>query len=59
MNKEELTAMVAEILAGMGREPAVKGADYRNTAPEPHRESPEYHDGDFVDDVTKLDLRKL
>ena len=59
MNKEELTAMVAEILAGMGREPAVKGADYRNTAPEPHRECPEYHPGDFVDDVTKLDLRKL
>ena len=59
MNKEELTAMVAEILAGMGREPAVKGADYRNTAPEPHRECPVYHDGDFVDDVTKLDLRKL
>ena len=59
MNKEELTAMVAEILAGMGREPAVKGADYRNTAPEPHRECPEYRDGDFVDDVSKLDLRKL
>ena len=59
MNKEELTAMVAEILAGMGREPAVKGADYRNTAPEPHRETPRYQDGDFVDDVTKLDLRKL
>ena len=59
MNKEELTAMVAEILAGMGREPAVKGADYRNTAPEPHRAAPEYHPGDFVDDVTKLDLRKL
>ena len=40
MNKEELTAMVAEILAGMGREPAVKGADYRNTAPEPHKTAP-------------------
>ena len=59
MNKEELTAMVAEILAGMGREPAVKGADYRNTAPEPHRETPNYRDGDFVPDVTALDLRKL
>ena len=59
MNKEELTAMVAEILAGMGREPAVKGADYRNTAPEPHKETPVYTDGDFVPDVTDLDLRKL
>ena len=59
MNKEELTAMVAEILAGMGREPAVKGADYRNTAPEPHKTAPVYTDGDFVPDVTDLDLRKL
>ena len=59
MNKEELTAMVAEILAGMGREPAVKGADYRNTAPEPHNQAPVYNDGDFVPDVTDLDLRKL
>ena len=59
MNKEELTAMVAEILAGMGREPAVKGADYRNSAPEPHKKTPVYNDGDFVPDVTDLDLRKL
>ena len=59
MNKEELTAMVAEILAGMGREPAVKGADYRNTVPEPHKKTPVYTDGDFVPDVTDLDLRKL
>ena len=59
MNKEELTAMVAEILAGMGQEPAVKGADYRNTAPEPHKKTPVYTDGDFVPDVTDLDLRKL
>ena len=59
MNKEELTAMVAEILAGMGREPAVKGADYRNSVPEPHKKTPVYTDGDFVPDVTDLDLRKL
>ena len=59
MNKEELTAMVAEILAGMGREPAVKGADYRNSTPEPHKKTPVYTDGDFVPDVTDLDLRKL
>ena len=59
MNKEELTAMVAEILQGMGREPAVKGADYPSTPPEIRREGPEYEAGDFVPDVTKLDLRKL
>ena len=59
MNKEELTAMVAEILAGMGREPMVKGADYRNTAPEPEKKDCGFSDGDFVPDVTQLDLRKL
>ena len=59
MNKEELTAMVAEILQGMGREPAVKGSDYRNTAPEPTKKDCGYTDGDFVPDVTALDLRKL
>ncbi|MBQ7801413.1 MAG: ethanolamine ammonia-lyase subunit EutC [Oscillospiraceae bacterium] len=59
MNKEELTAMVAEILQGLGREPAVKAADYRNTAPEPSKTDCGYADGDFVPDVTALDLRKL
>ena len=59
MNKEELTAMVAEILAGMGREPAVKGADYHNTAPVPEKRDSGFSDGDFVPDVTELDLRKL
>ena len=59
MNKEELTAMVAEILQGLGREPAVKAADYRNTAPEPEKKDCGYTDGDFVPDVTALDLRKL
>ena len=59
MNKEELTAMVAEILQGMGREPMVKGADYRNTAPEPEKKDCGYSDGDFVPDVTALALRQL
>ena len=59
MNKEELTAMVAEILQGMSREPMVKGADYRNTEPEPEKKDCGYSDGDFVPDVTTLDLRKL
>ena len=57
MNKEQLTALVAEILGQM--EPPVKGADYRNTAPEPHKESPQYQSGDFVPDITALDLRQL
>ena len=57
MTKEELTAMVAEILGQM--EPTVKGSDYRPTAPGPEQKDTGYHDGDFVPDVTELDLRKL
>ena len=57
MNKEELTALVAEILGQM--EPAVKGSDYRPTTPGPEPKDTGYHDGDFVPDVTELDLRKL
>lgn len=57
MNKQELMELVAQILAQ--GEPPVKGADYRNTAPEPEKRQEDYHDGDFVPDVTALDLRKL
>ncbi len=57
MNKEELSALVAELLANM--EPPVKGADYRNRAPEPEKPDCHFEDGDFVPDVTALDLRKL
>ena len=35
MNKEELTALVAEILGQM--EPQVKASDYKATRPGPHR----------------------
>ena len=59
MNKEELTAMVAEILQGLGKEPAVKASDYRATAPEPEKKDEGYGDGDFVPDVTALNLRRL
>ena len=57
MTKAELTAMVAEILGQM--EPMVKGGDYRPTTPGPEQKETGYHDGDFVPDVTELDLRKL
>ena len=59
MNKEELTAMVAEILAGMGREPTVKGSDYKPADPGTEKADMGYREGDFVPDVTALDLRKL
>ena len=57
MNKQELSALVAELLGQM--QPAVKGSDYRAAVPEPQAQPMEYHDGDFVPDVTELDIRKL
>ena len=59
MNKQELTAMVAEILQSMSPEPMVKGSDYKPTAPQPEAAEGCYGAGDFVPDVTALDLRKL
>ena len=59
MNKQELAAMVAEILGTMGDEPMVKGSEYRPTDPGPQPKDAGYREGDFVPDVTALDLRKL
>ena len=59
MNKQELAAMVAEILGSVTEEPMVKGSDYRPTDPGPEKKDLGYHDGDFVPDVTALDLRRL
>ena len=59
MNKQELTAMVAEILNTMDAPPMVKAGEYRPTAPQPEAKDTHYHDGDFVPDVSTLDLRKL
>ena len=59
MNKQELSAMVAEILQSMGKEPMVKGSDYKPTDPGPQPVDTHHTDGDFVEDVTELDLRKL
>ena len=58
MNKQELTAMVAEILGSLGREPMVKG-EYTPADPGPERKNTHFSDGDFVPDVTQLDLRRL
>ena len=51
--------MVAQILETLQPEPMVKGSDYRPSTPVPQPEKNHYSDGDFVPDVTKLDLRKL
>ena len=59
MTKQDLSALVAEILKDMGKEPQVKASDYKATAPGPEKPDAHYGDGDFVPDVTELDLRKL
>ena len=59
MNKQELTAMVAELLQTMGQEPMVKASDYKPADPGPQPKPPCQQDGDFVADVSALDLRKL
>ena len=59
MTKQDLSALVAEILKDMGQEPQVKGSDYKPTSPGPQKPDTHFHDGDFVPDVTALDLRKL
>ena len=59
MNKQELSAMVAEILGQMGREPTVKGSEYYPRDPGPQPVDTHHKDGDFVEDVSELDLRKL
>ena len=55
MNKEELSALVAEILAGMGEAPQVKAGPYKpeNTGPQARE------DGGSAEDVSAIDLRKL
>ena len=58
VNKQELAAMVAEILSSMDREPMVKG-EHPPANPGPERKESHFQDGDFVPDVTQLDLRKL
>ena len=59
MNKQDLTQMVAQILEEMGKAPQVKAGEYHPTAPQPEPKPTPYGDGDFVPDVTELDLRKL
>ena len=59
MNKQDLAAMVAEILGSMESPPMVKATEYHPTAPQPEKKESAYSDGDFVPDVTALDLRKL
>ena len=60
MTKQELASMVAEILSQMnGEQPQVKSSDYKTVVYNEDRPVREHHDGEFVPDVTELDLRKL
>ena len=59
MNKEELSALVAEILQSVNREPAVKASDYKPADPGPQMAGMEASPGDFVPDISQLDLRQL
>ena len=58
MNKEELRSLVEQLLKELPDEPQVKGA-YTPTTLGPEKKESGYQDGDFVEDITKLDLRKL
>ncbi len=61
MTKQELTNLVTEILSQMHgqREPMVKASDYKTVVYQSDEKKQQYRDGDFVPDVTALDLRKL
>ena len=59
MNKESLSALVAEILGELGKEPQVKGSDYKPRVPGPQASAAAVPEDGFVEDVTKLDLRRL
>ena len=60
MTKQELSSLVAEILQSMENEqPQVKASEYKPADSGPQPETTHFHDGDFVEDVSKLDLHKL
>ena len=59
MNKQELSALVAQLLQDMGDAPAVKAGAYKPRDPGPQMPSKDHQAGEFVPDVSALDLRKL
>lgn len=59
MNKQELAALVTQILQSEEASPMVKGGEYHPTQPQPEKQDAGYQEGDFVPDITQLNLRKL
>ena len=55
MNQDELSALVAEILAGMGEAPQVQSGPYQAENPGPQQRQA----GGSAEDVSAIDLRKL
>ena len=51
--------MVAEILGQLEQPPMVKAGEYKPLDEGPVPPDTHYHDGDFVEDISNLDLRKL
>ena len=59
MNKEELTQLISNLLQQMDGQPQVKASDCKPLNSGPAPAPGDYGDGDFVQDVSALDLRKL
>ena len=51
MNKEEIRALVAQMLGDLSKEPPVKAGDYRPTDP--------VRGDETLEDLSKTDLRKV
>ncbi len=56
MNKQELAALVAELLQNMEKSPQVKGGEYKPANPGPEKKDVE---AGHVADISTMDLRKL
>lgn len=59
MNKEELSALVARIMADLEKEPAVKASNYKPTCPQIQAQQTPAASAEQVPDVTQVDLREL
>ncbi len=64
MNKADMMALVAQLARDLDQppmeiQPKVKGSTYYPSDPGPEAKDFHHRDGDFVEDVSELDLRKL
>ena len=59
MNKQQLRELVEQLLTENTHGPEVKGGEYKPRDPGPQEHPPHQQPGDFVEDISQLDLRKL